>query len=249
MARISMTLVLVCILCSSLAGCMFNREGGEISLDVEPEITKGTIIESYSEGELISSNSVSIGFDFQKTRADNRLATFGIDLQDGREPFTINAEEAAIVSIDFTNHGIYNILAYAVDDAGNQANTSIQITIDLRIDWTETDTANPQALPFNPEPENAGQHPKMIEIISNVENPAIVNNIGDSGQQIKLTWQLVDELDDICQTRNGQINDGDAMQWQTIYFNTFMEHELRIILDDSQDNVNVNQSIMVLYEN
>ena len=89
----------------------------------------------------------------------------------------------------------------------------------------------------------------MIEIISNVENPAIVNNIGDSGQQIKLTWQLVDELDDICQTRNGQINDGDTMQWQTIYFNTFMEHELRIIIDDSQDNVNVNQSIMILYEN
>ena len=89
----------------------------------------------------------------------------------------------------------------------------------------------------------------MIEIISNVENPALIDSIGDSGQSVQLTWQLVDELGDICQSRNGQINDGDTMMWQTLYFNTYMEHELRILMDEGQDSVNVNQSVSVLYDN
>ncbi len=89
----------------------------------------------------------------------------------------------------------------------------------------------------------------MIEIISNVENPPIIDSIGDSGQSVQLTWQLVDELDDICQTRNGQINDGDTMMWQTLYFNTYMLHELRIVMEEGQDLVNVNQSVAILYDN
>ena len=77
----------------------------------------------------------------------------------------------------------------------------------------------------------------------------MVNNIGDRGQSIQLTWQLVDELGDICQTRNGQVNDGDTMMWQTLYFNTYMLHELRIVMDDGQDSINVNQSVSILYDN
>ena len=78
---------------------------------------------------------------------------------------------------------------------------------------------------------------------------SLVNNIGDSGQSIQLTWQLVDELDDICQTRNGQVNDGDSMMWQTLYFNTYMLHELRIVMDDGQDLITVNHSVSILYDN
>ena len=85
--------------------------------------------------------------------------------------------------------------------------------------------------------------------ISNVENPPLIDNIGDSGQSVQITWQLVDELDDICQTRNGQINDGDTMLWQTLYFNTYMLHELLIVMDEGQDSVSVNQSVSILYDN
>jgi hypothetical protein len=59
----------------------------------------------------------------------------------------------------------------------------------------------------------------------------------------------MDELGDICQSRDGQASDGDSITWQTIYFNTFMEHEFRIELDDSQDAVNIEQSISILYQN
>ena len=144
---------------------------------------------------------------------------------------------------------MYEVNAYAVDSRGNIENQSIVLRVDLRIDWTQFDTNNPLPLPFNPEPSNEGQNAKMIEIISNVENPSLIDNIGDSGQSVQLTWQLVDELDDICQTRNGQINDGDSMMWQTLYFNTYMLHELRIVMDEGQDSINVNQSVLILYDN
>ena len=89
----------------------------------------------------------------------------------------------------------------------------------------------------------------MIEINSIVENPSLTGSLGDSGQTIQLTWYLMDELGDICQSRDGQANDGVSVSWQTIYFNTFMEHEFRIDLDDSQDTVNIEQTITILYEN
>ena len=172
-----------------------------------------------------------------------------MNTNDGRESITVDAKIDTFLQVDFTNHGMYNLDIYAVDSHGNVFNQSLVVRIDLRIDWTETDTNAPLSLPFNPEPENQGQHPKMIEIISNVENPPIIDSIGDSGQSVQLTWQLVDELDDICQTRNGQINDGDTMMWQTLYFNTYMLHELRIVMEEGQDLVNVNQSVAILYDN
>ena len=194
-------------------------------------------------------SSMTSSFNFSDSTASNSLRTYGINPFDRREPITVDAASDSIVSIDFTNHGMYEISAFAIDSKGNTINQTITVRVDLRIDWTETDTNNPLSLPFNPEPNNQGQHPKMIEIISNVENPALIGSIGDSGQTVRLTWQLVDELDDICQSRNGQINDGDTMMWQTLYFNTYMLHELRILMDEGQDSVNVNQSVSVLYDN
>jgi len=250
MARSISFMLLAMLVCWSLSGCLFaNDDTGDIILVVDYDSASGTVIETYSEGQFISSNPVIISFDFSATTSTNQLSTFGIETNDGREPVTIDANSDSVIVIEFTTHGIYPINVYALDSFGNLMNQSIEIQIDLRINWTETDTNAPQALPFNPEPANQGQHPKMIEIISNVENPSIVNSIGDSGQSIQLTWQLVDELDDICQTRNGQINDGDTMMWQTLYFNTYMLHELRIVMDDGQDLVNVNQSVAILYEN
>ena len=86
----------------------------------------------------------------------------------------------------------------------------------------------------------------MIEIFSQIENPSLIGG-GLGGESIQLTWQIVDELNDICQTRNGQVNDGETITWETLYFNTYLQHELRVVLDNSQESINVNQSIIILY--
>ena len=250
MARSTCFLLVTLLACASLSGCLFSSEDtGQINLQFDYDTQFGTIIETYSEGELVTINPVVVSFEFKNTTSKNPLQTFGVNANDGREPITIDAKIDTFLQVDFTKHGMYNLDIYAVDSHGNVFNQSLVVRIDLRIDWTETDTNAPLSLPFNPEPENQGQHPKMIEIISNVENPPIIDSIGDSGQSVQLTWQLVDELDDICQTRNGQINDGDTMMWQTLYFNTYMLHELRIVMEEGQDLVNVNQSVAILYDN
>ena len=250
MGRSTCFVLVTLLVCSSLSGCLFSGDdAGDIELIITYDNAIGTIVETYSEGEFVSLTPVTVNIDFSETTSTHPLQTFGIESDYDSEPITVDATTESTISVTFNSHGIYQLSAYAEDSLGNKINQSVTVRIDLRIDWTETDTNAPQSLPFNPEPDNQGQHPKMIEIISNVENPSLVNNIGDSGQSVQLTWQLVDELDDICQTRNGQINDGDVMMWQTLYFNTYMLHELRIEMDEGQDSVNVNQSVAILYDN
>tara|TARA_Y100000589_G_scaffold281323_1_gene278202 strand:+ start:12593 stop:13396 length:804 start_codon:yes stop_codon:yes gene_type:complete len=250
MARSTSFVMLFIFASISLSGCLFsNDEDGNIDLIVNYDSNFETIVETYSEGEIVQTNPARFEFDFSKTTASKTIQSFGITSLDGQDSIEIDASNDSIIAIEFYDHGMYEINAYAIDVNGVKANQLIDLRVDLRIDWTQSDTNNPLALPFNPEPANQGQNAKMIEIISNVENPSLVNNIGDSGQSIQLTWQLVDELDDICQTRNGQINDGDTMMWQTLYFNTYMLHELRIVMDDGQDSINVNQSVSILYDN
>ena len=250
MAR-SISIVMLLIFASiSLSGCLFSSgQNVDIELIISYDSDFETIVETYSEGELVQTNPARFEFDFSETIASGTIQYFGVNPLDGRDAIEIDASNDSIVSLEFNEHGMYEIDAYAIDSNGVKTNQTIDLRVDLRMEWTQTDTNNPLALPFNPEPANQGQNAKMIEIISNVENPSLVNNIGDSGQSIQLTWQLVDELDDICQTRNGQVNDGNTMMWQTLYFNTYMLHELRIVMDDGQDSINVNQSVSILYDN
>ncbi len=250
MARSTSIVMLLIFASISLSGCLFSSdEDVSIELIVNYDSNFETIVETYSEGDLVQTSPARFEFDFAETTTSKTIQSFGINPLDGRDSIEIDVSNGSIVSIEFYEHGMYEIDAYAIDSNGVKTNQSIALRVDLRIDWRQTDTNNPLALPFNPEPANQGQNAKMIEIVSNVENPSLVNNIGDSGQSIQLTWQLVDELDDICQTRNGQINDGDTMMWQTLYFNTYMLHELRIVMDDGQDSINVNQSVSILYDN
>lgn len=250
MARSTCFLLVTVLACVSLSGCLFGQDNaGIVNLQFDYDTEFGTIIETYSGGDLVNINPVVVSFDFKNTTSENPLKTFAVNPNDGREPITIDAGLDTVLQVEFNAHGMYKLDVYAIDSLDNTFNQSVDIRVDLRIDWTETETNAPLTLPFNPEPNNQGQHPKMIEIISNVENPSIIDNIGDSGQSVQITWQLVDELDDICQTRNGQINDGDRMMWQTLYFNTYMLHELRIMMEDGQDIVNVNQSVGILYDN
>lgn len=247
MGRINTIFVLALIACASLSGCLTNqKEDSKIDIIVNADTTNGTIIEAYNDGVLMSTTNVLIEFDFSQTMATNELSIFGIDKMDGTETEEVAVEDSSKIAVNFTEHGIYDITAYAIDEKNHRENFSLTITIELRINWQESDTTEPLPLPFNPVPDNGGENPSMIEIFSQIENPSLIG-VGIGGESVQVTWQIVDELNDICQTRNGQVNDGETTTWETLYFNTYLQHELRVVLDDSQESINVNQTIIILY--
>jgi len=250
MGQMKPLFVVLVFSCATLSGCIFSsKDESSIDLFVDYNSENGTIVESYSQGDLISTTEVIISFEFSQTTSIIDIATYLVNPMDGRDAFSIEAKSGSQIDVNFADHGIYDVVATAIDSNGYQVSKTIPIRIDLRIEWEEFDTNNPTAVPFDPQPKNNGTHATMIEINSVVENPSLTGSLGDSGQTIQLTWYLMDELGDICQSRDGQANDGENVSWQTIYFNTFMVHEFRIDLDDSQDAVNIEQSISILYEN
>jgi len=154
-----------------------------------------------------------VSFDFSQTTSSLDLVKFGLDAMDGSEPMTIDASESSTLTHSFVEHGIHNVTLFAIDAAGTQNNQSASIRIDLRIEWSEQGTNEPMALPFNPTPNNGGTHPVMIEINSTVENPSLIQGISGGGQTVQFSWNIVDELDDTCQSKNGQAEDGNADTW------------------------------------
>ena len=246
--RQARSILLVFLFLSSLvSGCLSDSsEEYGISLVVNHEKTNGTIVKSYVDGEHISTTNASLKFEFSKTVSEENLVTFGVNPMDGRSPIIVDPNNNTAITVDFSNHGIYEIIAYAIDDQGQQANLRIVIRIEVIIQWLESSTYDPKDLIINPVPENGGQSPTSIIIDSTVENPVLIENIG-GGQEVEITWRLLNQQDDACQSRKGVVHEGDYINWKTVHFNTFEIHNLRISYDDGQDHINVNQSISIEY--
>ena len=239
--------VLILLLSASLSGCLSDsKNDSNIEIIVDYQENNGTVVESYTDGELISISEVSFDFDFSQTIASNPLVTYGIDTMDGRSPVTVNASSNSVITVEFSKHGMYNINAFAIDNKNHQDNISILIRVELRIEWVEFESNNPKTMIFDPRPENGGQNPTQIEVNSLVENPSLIDEFG-GGQSVQFTWNIVDEQDDVCQGKSDEVDDGESATWYTVHFNTFQVHELRISYDDGQDYININQSVSIQY--
>ncbi len=240
--------LLTILLISSLAsGCLSDSvDGQEVFLVVEQERTNGTIVESYSNGELVSSTSVFLEFDFSKTVSNETLKTFGIDPGDGRSPITVDPSKTNTINAEFSNHGIYEVIAYAVDEHAQRVEIQIMVLIELRIEWLESSTYEPKALTIDPIPMNGGESPESIIIDSTVENPVLVENLG-GGREVEITWRLLDPQEDTCQSRKGTVPEGESTNWKTIHFNTDEIHELTLSYDEGQDEIDVNHIISIEY--
>ena len=237
-------LLLVLVLCSSaLAGCLSSMDETEkISLELNYEYTNGTIVHSYVDGELESATHVVLNFDFSNTDGMNRLSLFGIELVEREETITVDALAESIVSVEFSSHGMYTLKAFAIDNQGVKETTEIVVRIELRMEWFESNTYEPLPLVIDPIPVHGGASPDTIHIHSTVENPELI-----AGREVEFTWSLVDGNEDACQVRNGLVHDGEFADWETIHFNTFQVHELKINYDSGQDYINVDQTVLIAY--
>ena len=237
-------LLLVLVLCSSaLAGCLSSMDETEkISLELNYEYTNGTIVHSYVDGELESATHVVLNFDFSNTDGMNRLSLFGIELVEREETITVDALAESIVSVEFSSHGMYTLKAFAIDNQGVKETTEILVRMELRMEWFESNTYEPMPLVIDPIPVHGGASPDTIHIHSTVENPELI-----AGREVEFTWSLVDGNEDACQVRNGLVHDGEFVDWETIHFNTFQVHELKIDYDSGQDYINIDHSVLIAY--
>jgi len=237
-------LLLVLVLCSSaLAGCLSSMDEAEkISLELNYEYTNGTIVHSYVDGELESATHVVLNFDFSNTDGVNPLSLFGIELVEREETITVDALAESIVSVEFSSHGMYTLKAFAIDNQGVKETTEILVRMELRMEWFESNTYEPISLVIDPIPIHGGASPDTIHIHSTVENPELI-----AGREVEFTWSLVDGNEDACQVRNGLVHDGEFVDWETIHFNTFQVHELKIDYDSGQDYINIDHSVLIAY--
>tara|TARA_B100000073_G_scaffold345633_1_gene355141 strand:- start:1360 stop:2055 length:696 start_codon:yes stop_codon:yes gene_type:complete len=217
-------------------------EAEKISLELNYEYTNGTIVHSYVDGELESATHVVLNFDFSNTDSVNPLSLFGIELVEREETITVDALAESIVSVEFSSHGMYTLKAFAIDNQGVKETTEILVRMELRMEWFESNTYEPISLVIDPIPIHGGASPDTIHIHSTVENPELI-----AGREVEFTWSLVDGNEDACQVRNGLVHDGEFVDWETIHFNTFQVHELKIDYDSGQDYINIDHSVLIAY--
>ena len=240
-------ITLIVLVSSSISGCISDDSDSEkIELNVQFAKTNGTIIKSFTDGELVSTENVILDFDFSKTTSSSGLVSFGIEMN-GNE-YIIESEKNSQISIEFSSHGFYHLNAFATDDNENFNNMSIYVRIDYAIHWIESNTNNPETVKIEPIPNNNGKFPEMIEVFSKVENPSIISDFGGGGQSVQFTWQIIDRVEDVCQKKSSEVEDGESDEWETIHFNTYEDHELKITYDDGQDNINVEHFVTIMYQ-
>ena len=241
-------IALVCILLSfSLVGCVSDTQPTEgFELIVDFENTSGTIVHSYVDGDLVSTSNVLLDFDFSNTVSSIQLIEFGIQLVHNGDTTSVNPDLTSQISIEFTHHGIYEIMAYAIGENGHEESKSIIVRIENEINWLESNTYNPKPITINPIPNPLGIFPASIIIDSTIENPVLIENIG-GGREVEVTWSLFDQQEDACQTKNDVIYEGEEVNWNTIHFNTYELHDLTISYDEGQDYINIDHTILIQY--
>jgi len=137
----------VFLLSSATVGCLSSSdENSGIELMVNYEFTNGTIHETYVDGDLQSKSNVILDFDFSKTSSEHELVSFGIDPNDGRSPILVAAETSQTVSVEFSEHGIYHLDIFAVDEMESKEKLTIVVRIELNIEWNEDTTNEPTSL-------------------------------------------------------------------------------------------------------
>lgn len=222
-------------------GCVGIAED-EITLSVEYTHSNGTIVEEFVDGELVSRTVVTIDFDFTKTEATTSFE-FGIWGIGG--PLSQN-QNGKVISVDFSEHGIWDLTAFALTENGARATEEIVIRVELQIEWEEKSTYDPKPLAINSVSEFSGVPASSILIHSKIENPVLIENIG-GGREVEVSWALIDEIGIVCQSQKGYVDEGEEVVWRTVHFGTYEVHELHIEYEEGQDYIDVSQTVIVQY--
>ena len=242
------------VLSSMLAGCLWGDLENDMVYpdDVVYESTTGTIVEVWEDGALVGTTYPVLAFDFNESFAPAPFVAYAVKGVHVDE--TVAASETTVVEVEFRHHGLHTLELIAdyedtPDERGEASRhrNEVMVRIEKRIEWMESSTNDPISMTLDSRRE-VGDHPASVLVIaSTVANPALIANIG-GGQEVEVSWELIDDTQEACQSQPGTVQDGDTASWNTVHFNTDEVHDLRVLYEEGQDTIDVEHVVSIEYE-
>ena len=251
---VGIALAATLMLSSMLAGCLGgNLENDFVYVDAPVyESTNATIVEVWEDGELVETTYPVLIFDFNNLSAPSPFVSYTVRGTHVDE--TVDATLTGTVEVEFKHHGLHTLDVIAdyedtSDERGDESRhlNEVVVRIEKQIEWRESSTNEPLPMTLDTRHE-VGEHPASVLVIDSiVANPALIANIG-GGQEVEVSWQLIDNTQEACQSQPGTVQDGDTASWNTVHFNTDEVHELRVTYEEGQDTIDVEHILVIEYE-
>ena len=245
--------LLAVLVFASLAGCLSTTDDdtseSPITMNVHYDATTGTIAERIQNGAVISQTGVELSFDFARvTSRAGSITTLSLDPgddEDGSNAVTVDANEQAEISYTYMTHGLFTVLLTAADESGNVATVEVVVRIDKQIDWTDTNTNNPDLMVISTVPDCDCALPERLEIDSTIENP---NDIIAS-PRAEVTWHLEDPTGEEQAFHTEQIGEGQEASWtHDQYAVDAGDWVLNVTIDSGNESLNVHHVVLIAYE-
>lgn len=251
---IATALTATLLLSSMLAGCLEgNLENDFVYVD-EPvyESTNATIVEVWEDGEVVETTYPVLTFDFNNLSAPSPFVFYTVRGTHVDE--TVDATLTGTVEVEFKHHGLHTLEVMADyedtpeegEDESRHLN-EVVVRIEKRIEWRESSTNEPLPMTLDTRHEVGEEPASVIVIESTVHNPELINNIG-GGQEVEVSWALIDGTQEACQSQPGKVDEGGSAVWKTVHFNTAEVHELRVDYEEGQDTIDVDHVVSIEYE-
>ena len=246
-------LMLVVLMLASTAGCLStdNEDDGNnpITMNVHYDATSGVLTERIQDNTVLSQSGVDLAFDFARVSSKaGMMKTFSLDPGDdvdGANAITVNANEQAEIGYTYMTHGLFSVVLSATDENGNEAALTITVRIDKEIDWSQTNTENPDSMAISTVPDCVCEHPEKITIDSTVSNPQDLV----PGTQVTVTWHLNDPDEEQQAFHTEQIGDGQEGQWPHSQYNVGSgAWSLDVTIDSGNDSISMSHLVNIMYE-
>lgn len=248
--KTNQSILLALLLCSAmLAGCTADDESSDdsaIDLVIYYDTTSGMIQENIQNGAQVSFSGVELSFDYAYTKsASGDIDSFYFEAGDGSSRITVDANETGEITYTYATHGLFTANLGAIDEAGNEDNTTITIRIDKKTLWGQSGTTDVDTMNIDTTPDCECPGPNKIAIDSTVENQA--NAGGFFGGPVTINWILAGE-GVTRESGQEQIADGQNAQWMHDEFNVGTQiWALDVELSNTDEQVNVDHEVTITY--
>ncbi len=244
------SILLALLLCSAmLAGCTADDESSDsspIELVIYYDNTAGMIQENIQNGAQVSFTGVELSFDYAYTKSTSGdIDAFYLEAGDGSSRITVDANETGEITYTYATHGLFTAILGAVDDAGNEANTTITVRIDKQTLWSQSGTTDPDTMNIDTTPDCECPAPNQISIDSTIENTP--NGLGILAEPVTVEWFLSGE-GVTRESGKEQIADGQNAQWMHNELNIGKQiWALDVQLSTSDEQVNIDHDVTITY--
>jgi hypothetical protein len=176
------------------------------------------------------------------------MKTFTFDPGDdevGSNAVTVNANEQAEITYTYQTHGLFTAVLTAIDESENEASLELVLRIDKEIDWTQTNTDDPDIMLLATSPDCECPTPEHLAVESTITN----RNDIIPGTQITVTWHLNDPEGEEQAFHTEQIGDGQEASWTHSQYNVEGgDWSLNVSIDAGNDSIDIHHVVLIAYE-